>query len=215
MQHCYHPTIQTEKTKLLISIVAPLFNEEENVGLLVERIDAALAVAPFDYEIIVVDDGSTDDTLARAAALTRTNSRLRVLKLRRNYGQTPAMVAGIDHAKGEVVVTMDGDLQNDPEDIPMMVEKLDEGFDIVVGWRHNRQDKLLSRKIPSVLPLTGEEPACIVWKSREIIIRVVRVSVSDDSSSIQFPAGISSFAGSSTTIGTGVAPGASVREMIA
>lgn len=104
-----------------------------------------------DYEIIFVDDGSTDRTFDIAAGLAASDPRLRVIQFRRNYGQTPAMAAGIDHARGSAIVTMDGDLQNDPRDIGDMLDKLAEGYDLVVGWRHNRQDKLITRKIPSVI----------------------------------------------------------------
>jgi glycosyltransferase involved in cell wall biosynthesis len=100
---------------------------------------------------LFIDDGSVDQTFERAATLAAGDSALRVIKLRRNYGQTPAMAAGIDLAQGQVLLTMDGDLQNDPTDIPRFLEKIGEGYDIVVGWRHERQDKLISRKIPSVV----------------------------------------------------------------
>jgi glycosyltransferase involved in cell wall biosynthesis len=95
-----------------------------------------------------VDDGSADN-LAAATALARGDSRLRIVRFRRNYGQTAAMAAGIEYARGDILVTMDGDLQNDPDDIGLFVDKIEEGYDVVVGWRHNRQDKLVSRKIPS------------------------------------------------------------------
>jgi glycosyltransferase involved in cell wall biosynthesis len=99
--------------------------------------------------MVFVDDGSKDDTAKIGAQLARQDPRVRLVKFRRNYGQTPAMAAGIEHATGEIIITMDGDLQNDPGDIQLFLDKMDEGFDIVVGWRHNRQDKLISRKIPS------------------------------------------------------------------
>jgi glycosyltransferase involved in cell wall biosynthesis len=105
----------------------------------------------YRYEIILVDDGSSDSTFARARELSNEDRRIRVIKFRRNYGQTPAMAAGIDQASGRYLVTLDGDLQNDPEDIPKLLSTLEEGFDIVVGWRYKRQDKLLTRKIPSVI----------------------------------------------------------------
>ncbi|NNE35230.1 MAG: glycosyltransferase family 2 protein, partial [Rhodothermales bacterium] len=132
-----------------VSVVVPLFNEEESIELLYRSITDAVADVLPDYEIIFVDDGSSDDTFELAEQLAGQNPRLKVLKFRRNYGQTPAMAAGIDHARGEIIVTMDGDLQNDPRDIPELVGKIKEGFDIVVGWRFNRQDKLITRKIPS------------------------------------------------------------------
>lgn len=132
-----------------LSIIVPLYNEEECVTLLYEAIVKSVDTMGIDYEILFVDDGSKDKTVPIASALAAKDKRLRVVKFRRNYGQTPAMAAGIDNANGKILVTMDGDLQNDPDDIPMLVRKIDEGFDIVVGWRHKRQDKLITRKIPS------------------------------------------------------------------
>jgi glycosyltransferase involved in cell wall biosynthesis len=126
-----------------------LYNEQDCVRLLHRAITDAIAPTSLDYEIIFVDDGSRDRTFEIAEIRAAEDRNLRVLKFRRNYGQTPAMAAGIDNAQGEIIVTMDGDLQNDPQDIPLMIDKIFEGFDIVVGWRHNRKDKLVSRKIPS------------------------------------------------------------------
>ena len=132
-----------------LSVVVPLFNEEESVPLLYKALVDATKDIGVEVELIFVDDGSRDNTFGVAEKLALEDSRLRVVKFRRNYGQTPAMAAGIDLARGELIITMDGDLQNDPRDIPNFVEKINEGFDIVVGWRHNRQDKLITRKIPS------------------------------------------------------------------
>lgn len=132
-----------------VSIVVPLYNEQDSIRLLYGEITNAIASKFPDYEIIFVDDGSNDETFHLAKQLAADDTRLRVLKFRRNYGQTPAMAAGIDHARGDIIVTMDGDLQNDPQDIPNLVAKINEGFDIVVGWRFNRKDKLITRKIPS------------------------------------------------------------------
>jgi glycosyltransferase involved in cell wall biosynthesis len=132
-----------------LSVVVPLYNEEESVPLLYDSIRSVLDNLPVDGEIVFVDDGSGDSTFSTAAEIAKEDPRLRVVKFRRNYGQTPAMAAGIDLARGRTIVTMDGDLQNDPRDIPKFLEKIDEGFDIVVGWRYERQDKLVSRKIPS------------------------------------------------------------------
>lgn len=132
----------------LVSIVVPIFNEVENVALSFEEICSALEPTQWDYEVIFVDDGSTDGTRNALRDLAN-DSRINLVLLRRNYGQTAAMHAGIQEASGDYIVTMDGDLQNDPNDIPQMLEKLEEGFDLVHGWRKNRQDKLLSRKIPS------------------------------------------------------------------
>lgn len=135
----------------LLSIVVPLYNEQENVPILVDRIVTEVSGGTFEFEIICVDDGSSDDTFKVLKNLAHKNKHLKVIKFRKNCGQTPAMVAGIKHALGDVVVTMDGDLQNDPSDIKTLVAKIDEGYDIVVGWRYKRQDKLISRKIPSVI----------------------------------------------------------------
>ena len=132
-----------------LSIIIPLYNEEDSVTPLYEAIVKSVDRMNLNYEMLFVDDGSKDNTVPIASQLAAQDKRLKVVKFRRNYGQTPAMVAGIDNAVGTILVTMDGDLQNDPDDIPMLVRKIDEGFDIVVGWRHNRQDKLITRKIPS------------------------------------------------------------------
>jgi glycosyltransferase involved in cell wall biosynthesis len=98
-----------------------------------------------------VDDGSSDNTIQKSATIATRDDHLRVIEFRKNFGQTPAMAAGIDLARGKLLVTMDGDLQNDPSDIPMMIDKLEEGYDLVVGWRYKRQDKLITRKIPSII----------------------------------------------------------------
>jgi glycosyltransferase involved in cell wall biosynthesis len=127
----------------------PLYNEEDSLAPLYDSIRSALSRVDRKAEIIFVDDGSRDNTFAVAERLASKDPHLRVIKFRRNYGQTPAMAAGIDHSAGRIVITMDGDLQNDPTDIPNLLEKIDEGYDIVVGWRFDRQDKLISRKIPS------------------------------------------------------------------
>ena len=132
-----------------LSVVVPLYNEEDSVRPLYESIRSVLDNLSVDGEMVFVDDGSADSTFSKAAEIADADPRLRVVKFRRNYGQTPAMAAGIDLARGRIIVTMDGDLQNDPRDIPEFLKKIDEGFDIVVGWRFERQDKLVSRKIPS------------------------------------------------------------------
>lgn len=129
-----------------ISVVITLLNEEDNIKPLLESLHKVLL--PFDYEIVLVDDGSTDATVARIKELA--DYRTTLISLTRNYGQTPAMAAGIDYAQGEYIVTMDGDLQNDPADIPLMLNKLkQEGWDVVAGNRKNRQDGMFLRKIPS------------------------------------------------------------------
>lgn len=142
--------LQTDDT-LDLSVIVPVFNEEDSVGPLYEAIVAALDPTGLDYEILLVDDGSKDLTIPRVRALIDKDHRLRLLRFQRNYGQTSAMTAGIEFAQGRFLVTMDGDLQNDPADIPLMLDKINEGYDLVVGWRMNRQDKWLSRKLPSMV----------------------------------------------------------------
>jgi len=133
----------------VISVVVPVYNEEANVAELAERVSAALA--PREFELVVVDDGSRDGTAEALAALAAGRPWLRPLYLIRNYGQSAALQAGFDAAKGETIVTLDGDLQNDPADIPALLKMLDEqpDIDVISGWRKDRQDKTLSRKIPS------------------------------------------------------------------
>jgi glycosyltransferase involved in cell wall biosynthesis len=134
-----------------LSIIAPLYNEEDNVRPMYEAIRAAVLPLGRAAELILVDDGSRDATFARALELPRRDGlHLRLVKLRRNAGQTAAMAAGIDHARGAILITMDGDLQNDPTDIPLFLEKIAEGHDLVVGWRHHRQDHW-SRVLPSIV----------------------------------------------------------------
>ncbi len=134
-----------------LSIIVPLFNEEESVAPLYESITDALRQLDLSCEIIFVDDGSKDKTFQFSRELAQRDDRFRVIKFRKNYGQTAAMAAGIELARGKVLVTMDGDLQNDPADIPKLLKKIEEGNDIVCGWRFNRQDKLITRKIPSMI----------------------------------------------------------------
>jgi len=133
------------------SVIVPLYNEEDSVSPLYEAIKRGVAPLGMECEIIFVDDGSRDRTFAVAESIAGNDNHLRLIKFRRNYGQTPAMAAGIDHARGKILVTMDGDLQNDPEDIPRFMEKIGEGFDIVCGWREKRRDKLVTRKVPSIM----------------------------------------------------------------
>jgi len=132
-----------------ISIIVPLYNEEDNVILLYESLSEVMKGINKKYEIIFIDDGSIDKTSEIAESLHKKDENLKVIKFRRNYGQTPAMQAGFDHAKGNIILSMDGDLQNDPKDIQKLLKKIDEGYDIVCGWRKDRKDKLFSRKIPS------------------------------------------------------------------
>ena len=132
-----------------LSVIVPFYNERDNITRMHAAVIAAVEPLGIPFEMVMVDDGSRDDTLALAIGIAQRDSRVRVVKFRRNYGQTPAMAAGIEQARGQILVTMDGDLQNDPGDIANFLEKIAEGYDIVVGWRFNRQDKLVSRKIPS------------------------------------------------------------------
>ena len=134
-----------------ISVVVPLYNEEDNVQLLYEEIKGVLDTMAEQAEIVFVDDGSRDTTLAKLEVIQAGDDHVRVVSLRRNFGQTAAMTAGFDHARGGIIITMDGDLQNDPHDIPQLVGKLNEGYDVVTGWRYDRQDPFLSRKLPSQL----------------------------------------------------------------
>jgi glycosyltransferase involved in cell wall biosynthesis len=134
-----------------LSIVIPVYNEEENVGPLIQEIKAAVRPLGMRYEIVVVDDGSKDNTFPALAQLYQNEPRLRVLKLKRNFGQTAAVAAGLAYAHGEVVVMMDGDGQNDPADIPALLAELDRGNDLVSGWRYSRRDALLSRRLPSLI----------------------------------------------------------------
>ncbi len=135
----------------MLSVVIPAYNEEENVPILYEKLKKVLDGLGQDYEIIFVDDGSTDGTYQRLKQLAEKDSRLKVIRFKRNYGQTAAMSAGFEHAKGNVIITLDADLQNDPEDIPILLEKLEEGYHVVSGWRKDRKDPFLSRKLPSMV----------------------------------------------------------------
>ncbi len=134
-----------------ISVVIPLYNEEESIPQLYDTLTGVLNEYGRSYEIVIVDDGSKDKSFSLLKNLAREDHRLRVVRFRRNFGQTAAFAAGFDHAKGEVVVTMDADLQNDPRDIPKLMEQVDAGYDIVSGWRKDRQDRFLDRKLPSMI----------------------------------------------------------------
>jgi glycosyltransferase involved in cell wall biosynthesis len=131
-----------------VSIIVPLYNERQNVAPLHAAIVDAVAPLGIAFEVILVDDGSTDGTFAAAVEVARGDSRVWLIRFRRNCGQTPALAAGIERASGEILITMDGDLQNDPQDIERFLEKIHEGYDVVVGWRRDRKDKL-SRTLPS------------------------------------------------------------------
>ncbi len=154
-----------------LSVVVPLFNEEASLEILVSAVRHALGDAR-DWELVLVDDGSTDGTAALAASVAAADDRVRLVRLARNYGQTPALQAGFDRAAGAVVISMDGDLQNDPADIPRLVAKVEEGFDLVTGYRERRQDRLWTRKVPS-------------WIANRLIRAITGVAVRDNGCSLK------------------------------
>ncbi|MGH7719101.1 MAG: glycosyltransferase family 2 protein [Gemmatimonadaceae bacterium] len=154
-----------------VSVVVPLFNEEDSVGALVEAVRQALREMSA-WELVLVDDGSADGTADIATRLSRADPRIRLVRLARNYGQTQAMQAGFDHARGDIVVSMDGDLQNDPNDIPTLVAKLNEGYDLVAGYRLRRQDKVVTRKVPS-------------WVANRLIAVITGVRIRDNGCSLK------------------------------
>ncbi|MBN1155415.1 glycosyltransferase family 2 protein [candidate division KSB1 bacterium] len=161
-----------EQDRLDLSIVVPLYNEEENVNLLHTRIQTVLETIDKTYEIIYVDDGSRDQTYPLLKQIHQQNKHVKVVKFRGNFGQSAAMSAGFDAARGDVVIAMDGDLQNDPIDMPRLLDKLEEGYDLVSGWRKNRKDKLIIRKVPSKI-------------ANKIICSVTRVKLHDTGCSLK------------------------------
>jgi len=134
-----------------LSLVIPVYNEVENLRPLLAEITAALSNQPLDYEVIFVDDGSSDGSFELLQELYEENGRVVVVRFRRNHGQTAAFAAGFDHARGRLILTLDADRQNDPADIPKLLAKIEEGYDVVNGWRENRQDAFLMRKVPSYI----------------------------------------------------------------
>ncbi len=132
-----------------VSIIVPVYNEEESISLLINEIVEVMNLNEIIFELIVINDGSKDDTKKILKRLSQSIAQLIVVNLRKNYGQTAAMAAGFDNASNDIIITLDGDLQNDPNDIPHLIEIINKGYDLVCGWRFNRKDKLLSRKIPS------------------------------------------------------------------
>jgi glycosyltransferase involved in cell wall biosynthesis len=144
-----------------LSVVIPVYNEEESIEPLIQETRSALQPLAKEYEMILVDDGSTDGTYPILLRLREIEPRIRVVRLKRNFGQTAAIAAGLAFAKGAVIVAMDGDGQNDPNDIPTLLSKLEEGFDLVSGWRFPRQDPFLSRRLPSHIA-----NALISWMTR-------------------------------------------------
>jgi glycosyltransferase involved in cell wall biosynthesis len=157
---------------LAVSIVIPVFDEGSNVEPLVERVVSAVRPLGRPFELIMIDDGSRDDTLARLRGLLTRVPELVVVALRRNFGQTLALQAGFDAARGEVIVTLDGDLQNDPLDIPLLLDEIERGADVVSGWRRDRHDALVLRKVPS-------------WIANRLIRRVTGVTIHDQGCSLK------------------------------
>jgi len=135
---------------MMISIVVPVYNEEDNITFLFEAVNKSVKNLKLPWELILVDDGSRDNSLVKIKEVVRKNpGKIKAVVLRRNFGQTAAIAAGIDHAKGDVIILLDADLQNDPADIPLMVSKIKEGYDVVSGWRFDRKDKFFTRTLPS------------------------------------------------------------------
>jgi glycosyltransferase involved in cell wall biosynthesis len=154
-----------------LSVVVPLYNEEESVPGLVDAVRSALT-GDRTWELVLVDDGSRDGTAAIAGRISAVDARVRLIRLARNYGQTQAMQAGFDAVRGDIVVSMDGDLQNDPADIPMLVSTLEQGYDLVAGYRERRQDKVITRKIPS-------------WVANRLIRTITTVPIRDNGCSLK------------------------------
>jgi glycosyltransferase involved in cell wall biosynthesis len=134
-----------------ISVIIPVYNEGQNISSLYEKLASVLDQIGKGYEVIFVDDGSSDDTLAHLKSISEKSSQVRVLVLSRNFGQTAALSAGIDSSRGGIIIPMDGDHQNDPEDIAPLLQKIEEGYDVVSGWRQDRKDPFLKRRLPSIL----------------------------------------------------------------
>lgn len=143
--------MSTENNQLQLSVVVPVYNEEESVELLGAKLHESVSRLGRTYEIILVDDGSRDGTWAKLAGLTKKYPCFRVVRFRRNFGQTAAMSAGFHAARGEIIVTLDADLQNDPADIPRLLERTDAGVDVVSGWRRDRKDTFINRTLPSMI----------------------------------------------------------------
>jgi glycosyltransferase involved in cell wall biosynthesis len=177
-------TVGVETAHPYLSIAIPVYNEEENLEQLQTRLTDALEQMGIDYEIIYVDDGSRDKSFIILSRLAAADKRVKVIKFRKNYGQTAAMSAAIDAALGKVIVPLDADLQNDPQDIPRLLEKINEGYDVVSGWRKNRHDTFVTRKLPSMLAnrlisgVTGvhlHDYGCSLKAYRSEIIKDVRL----------------------------------------
>jgi glycosyltransferase involved in cell wall biosynthesis len=168
----------------VISVIAPIFNEEGSLEALFQKLKAAVDSIPEKVQFVFVNDGSTDRCASILDRFAIDDDRVVVVHLRRNFGQTAALMAGFDHAEGEIIVCIDGDLQNDPADIPRLLEKLDEGFDVVSGWRKNRKDRFLTRVVPSrlanrVISLISRVPihdyGCTLKAYRASVLKDVRL----------------------------------------
>ena len=167
-----------------LSVVVPVYNEEENIRYLYEQLTRVLGPLGLDYEIICADDGSSDRSFVLLKELALQDSHLKVIRFRRNFGQTAGFSAGFDYARGDIVITIDADLQNDPDGIPVLLDKMAEGYDVVSGWRANRQDAFLSRKIPSrianwlISRTTGvqvHDRGCSLRAHRREIVKEMRI----------------------------------------
>jgi glycosyltransferase involved in cell wall biosynthesis len=182
---------ETGWSRLSLTVVVPVYNEEDNVEILYDEIRRSVGPLGRRCEIIFVDDGSSDGTWHRLRGLGKhedgreaSQVTMHIIRLARNFGQTPATQAGFDHARGDIIVSMDGDLQNDPQDIPMLLGKLEEGFDVVCGWRRDRKDKALSRILPSKVAnwligiITGvriHDNGCSLRAYRSSVIKSIRL----------------------------------------
>lgn len=172
------------RERLDLSIIIPVFNEEENLPILYQEIKEALAPLQKSYEIIFIDDGSQDNSFAVLKEIQALDAGVKIIRLRRNFGQTAALSAGFDYARGKIVITMDADLQNDPHDIPLLLAKIEEGYDMVNGWRQKRQDKFLTRRLPSMIAnrlislLTGirlHDYGCTLKAIKQDVIKNIRL----------------------------------------
>lgn len=172
------------KTGAEISIVIPLYNEAKNIEPLYASLNEAVRPLCRETELIFIDDGSTDETFQALLNLRQLDGGIKIIHFTRNFGQTAALSAGFDYAKGDVIITMDGDLQNDPNDIPLLLKKVEEGFDIVSGWRVDRQDSFISKKIPSIIAnwliglvtgVTLHDSGCTLKAYRSDIVKNLRL----------------------------------------
>ncbi len=177
--------MSTDREKTLdISVIIPIFNEEGNIESLYRGLKSTLEELKKDYEIIFIDDGSSDRSFEVLDKISKGDAKVRVIGFKRNFGQTAAIAAGFDYAKGEILITMDGDLQNDPQDIPQLLKKIETGYDIVSGWRKKRKDSLLTRRVPSkianwiISTLTGvklKDYGCTLKAYRREIVKHINL----------------------------------------